>query len=71
LDDQFDVRSMWIMSRYAHFVMSNSTFCWWSVVLGEPYKTVIAPFPWHPPKWKGKWQDIYMDDWIRLPFGKE
>jgi hypothetical protein len=41
------VRSLWIMSQFKHYIMSNSTFCWWSVFLNNSYGRVIAPLPWH------------------------
>jgi hypothetical protein len=34
VSDPDEVRTMWIMSQYKNYVMSNSTFCWWSVFLG-------------------------------------
>jgi hypothetical protein len=40
-------KCMQLMTKCKHFVMSNSTFCWWAVWLGEkPESVVFAPAPW-------------------------
>jgi hypothetical protein len=41
------------LARHRHVLMSNSTFCWWAVALGDPAfgvddRVVVAPEPWDP-----------------------
>lgn len=51
-DNQKDYIDMFIFSKMDSYIMSNSTFSWWGVYLGnqEKKKKVIAPKPrWIPP----------------------
>jgi hypothetical protein len=68
VDEPDEVLALWIMSRYKHYVMSNSSFCWWSVFLGAPYGHVFAPDPWFGPRHWQDFEDIYCDDWVRHKF---
>jgi len=67
VDDRNDVRSLWIMSQFKHYIMSNSTFCWWSVFLNNSYGRVIAPLPWHHASTNQQCDDVYLENWIKLP----
>ncbi len=67
VNDSDETRTFWIMSRFSNYIMSNSTFCWWSVFLGTPYATVIAPLPWHSPLAEQKTDDVYLTGWHKMP----
>lgn len=34
IDEPNDVFALWLMSQFRNFVMSNSSFSWWAVMLG-------------------------------------
>jgi hypothetical protein len=53
-----------LMSSCKHFVISNSSFSWWSQHLSSnPNKIVVAPSKWYP---DGRRCDIYEDGWELL-----
>jgi hypothetical protein len=59
--------SLWLMSQFRNYILSNSTFSWWAVFLGSPTKGCM----WAPDRWFGEvgpfdWEDIYEPSWIRL-----
>ena len=70
VDEPSDVHSLWLMSRFRHFIMSNSTFSWWAVWLSD-YKRdhghVWAPNKWFGPMGPPDTRDVYESDWIQLP----
>ena len=52
-----------MMYSCKHFIMSNSTFCWWAQYLcRNENKTVISPDKWCA---NGK-SNLLMDDWIKI-----
>ncbi len=60
-----DYLDMFIMSRMDACIMSNSTFCWWSVYIGN-IKNVVAPFPWFTnAKYNNK---IYNEEWCLISY---
>jgi hypothetical protein len=40
------IESLVLMSKFRNIVISNSTFSWWSAILGLGQKNVVCPFPW-------------------------
>lgn len=54
-----------LMSMCKHFILSNSTFCWWAQYLCEnENKTVICPEHW----FNNDYQSPLIDDsWIKIP----
>jgi hypothetical protein len=61
-----DYQEMAIMSQMDAYIMSNSTFSWWGIYLGDPNdnKLVVTPYPWFK---KTPYNDkIYRTNWIKL-----
>ena len=56
-----------LMSMCRHFILSNSTFCWWAQYLSESNdKIVICPDRW----FNNDYQSPLIDDsWIKIPVG--
>jgi hypothetical protein len=67
VDEDCDASALWLMSQFSNYVVSNSSFSWWAVMLGTKYERVIAPDCWFGPKGHQDYEDIYQDDWILLP----
>lgn len=63
-EDSPDAESMFLMSAGAANVISNSTFSWWSAILGGG-RLVVAPAKWF--RGKEDPQDLIPESWIRLP----
>jgi hypothetical protein len=70
VDEPSDVDSLWLMSQFKNFIMSNSTFSWWAVWLSN-YKRegghVWTPNKWFGPMGPPDYSDVYESDWIQLP----
>jgi hypothetical protein len=74
VDEPDGCLALHLMSRFKHFIMSNSTFSWWAVYLSQPASaasasaaaTVIVPDKWFGPKGPQDYQDIYEPEWIQL-----
>lgn len=59
-----DYEKLRIMSSCKHFIISNSSFSWWTQYMSNyENKIVISPDRWYN---KGIKTDIMMDSWIRL-----
>ena len=61
-----DVEDMELMRNCRHFIMSNSTYSWWSQYLSaNTKKVVVAPSRFNNfPRWD--MSDIYSNDWITV-----
>ena len=58
-----------LMSACKHFVLSNSSFSWWSQYLSnEKKKIVVAPDIWYKTGKHAK-ADLYQDDWELIHIG--
>jgi hypothetical protein len=67
VDEPSDVRALYLMSQFRHYVLSNSSFSWWGAWLGEPAALVLAPNRWFGSAGPQDCQDIYEPSWIRVP----
>jgi hypothetical protein len=62
-----DYEELWIMSLCKNNIMSNSTFSWWGSFLNKnEYKKIFVPSIWFGPSGEKKWEDIYIDSWIKI-----
>lgn len=62
-----DFEEMMLMSLCRHFVISNSTFSWWSAWLSSNSdKIVVAPKIWMRGKPEIETNDLVPSDWIRI-----
>lgn len=64
-----DCRELLLMSRCRHYILSNSSFSWWSAWLGGDEQTVVvAPDPWFAnPELCTR--DLLLPGWNMLPIG--
>jgi hypothetical protein len=63
IDEPDECLSMELMSRFRRYIISNSSFSWWSVYLGAPAEMVISPDRWFGPTGIQDWQDVYEPSW--------
>ena len=61
-NSNLDYLDMFILSRMDACIMSNSTFCWWGVYIGN-IKNVVAPFPWFSNPYYKYNSKIYSEEW--------
>lgn len=63
----YDFEEIFIMSKCDHFVISNSTFSWWSAWLSlNPNKIVAAPKIWMQGRPDIDTSDIVPENWLRI-----
>ncbi len=68
VENYWDCEGIWLLSLCDHFIISNSTFSWWGAYLSRnENKKVIAPDTWFGPDIREKTDDLYCDDWIKIP----
>jgi FkbM family methyltransferase len=60
-----DINTFVLLQQFKYYIMSNSTFCWWSVYLSNP-KHVIVPSKWFGPQGIKEYQDIYENTWEKI-----
>jgi hypothetical protein len=65
VDEPNDVFALWLMSQFRNYVMSNSSFSWWAVMLNTQRHTVVAPDMWFGPDGPQDYQDIYEPTWFK------
>lgn len=59
---------VWLMSLCDNFVISNSSFSWWGAYLSRNNKKmVVAPETWYGPDGPSDWEEIYCNEWTKLP----
>jgi hypothetical protein len=65
VDEPDEVTALYLMSQFENCLMSNSSFCWWSVCLYRQAKLVLAPDPWFGKKHHQDFEDVYVRGWTR------
>jgi len=59
--------ALYVMSKFQHYVMSNTALMWWAVWLGTPAEVVIVPDPWALGILdEADYADVYEPTWVRL-----
>ena len=57
-----------MMQECRHFIISNSTFCWWGAFLSDwAQRIVVAPKQWYTDPMQNRYSDeIILSGWVRL-----
>jgi hypothetical protein len=68
IENEKDYVELFVMSRAANFIISNSSFSWWGAWLSEKNnKKVIAPNNWFGPDARHiNTKDIIPSEWIKI-----
>jgi hypothetical protein len=59
--------AFYLLTRFRHYVLSNSSFSWWASYLGEPSQLVVAPQRWFTrasPHYDAI-EDVFEAHWLR------
>jgi hypothetical protein len=68
IDEKDPEIALCFMTKFKHFILSNSTFSWWGAYLSEhTSKTIVAPKQWFGPSGPSDFSDIYTKEMILLP----
>lgn len=65
LENETDINTFVLLQQFKNFIMSNSTFIWWSVWLSN-YEKVITPSKWFGEAGPNPFDDIYESDWEKM-----
>jgi len=61
------IKDLQLMTKCTHFILSNSTLCWWGWWLSKQNGKVVIPLNWFGEKaWSIKATDVYTDKMIVL-----
>lgn len=64
IEGEKDIIDLFLMSKFKHNIIANSTFSWWSAWLNQhPENKVIAPIYWFTDP---VWDDLYRENWIKI-----
>ena len=66
IDEPDESIALHLMSKFKHYILSNSSFSWWASYLGEPSQTIIAPDKWFGMLCPEQYEDIFEPHWIRI-----
>lgn len=66
LESENDVETLALLQQFRHYIIANSTFSWWGAWLSGS-KNVCAPSQWFGPIGPKKYEDIYEEEWTRIP----
>ena len=61
-----EIVDFYLLSQCDSIIMSNSSFSWWSTYLGKDKEKIICPAIWFAKDGPKDWQDIYLDNWIKV-----
>jgi hypothetical protein len=62
LNNENEINTFVLLQQFYYYIMSNSTYIWWSVWLANA-KRVIAPSKWFGPNGPKNYKDIYVPSW--------
>jgi len=66
LHKESDVKTFVLLQQFRHFILSNSTFIWWTAWMARAPTRCIVPKQWFGPAGLPEWEDVYEPGWVRL-----
>lgn len=69
LEETDPLISLYILSSFRHYVLSNSSFSWWAVFLSNTCGVVTCPSRWLNPSYITDDFDVYEPTWIKIACG--